>query len=528
MTGTGAHEFALEMTHVGKRFGQNWVLKDVNLKVQRGAIHAVVGHNGAGKSTLMKIALGAHQPTEGEVRIGGQRLTFSRPAEARSLGLGMVMQERSLITTMTGIDNLFLNCERLNAFGCVDVRRQRAEIEVIIEQLGLKRSTLLMRVSDMSTVEQELIEIAKALRLGSQIIVLDEPTAPLGRGEIQRLFGVLRAIAARGTSIILITHDLGEVFTLSDEVTCLRDGKVVLSCPTKETDMARLISAMLGENPRAHPPLAHPPLHGNAARQQTAGSAASASEPERGPILTVRNLRAGTKLADVSFDTFAGEILGVVGLAGSGRTTLLRALFGDLLCSGGEIRLLGKPYRPRSPCEAIARDVFLIPQDRDVHGLVMSNSIAENIMLVVLHRWLNRFKFMKFAEGREYARRMMKTLNIRASSARQPVNELSGGNQQKVVLAKALTLDCRVLLLDEPTCGLDIAATREIKMQARSLAQKGSAVLWASSDLVELTQVCDRIAVLRDGIVYATVAREDKHAFNEHSLSAMIHGRRLH
>jgi ABC-type sugar transport system ATPase subunit len=524
MTQIRRHQYALEMTLVGKRFNQNWVLKDVNLKVHCGSIHAIVGHNGAGKSTLMKIALGGLEPTEGEVRIGGRRLTYSRPAEARTLGLGMVMQERSLITTMTGIDNLFLNCERLNALGCVDVRREREEIEGMIGQLGIKPSTLLLRVSDMRTIEQELIEIAKALRLGNQVLVLDEPTAPLGRDEISKLFDVLRAIADRGTGIVLITHDLPEVFALSDEVTCLRDGNVVMSCPTAETDMAHLISAMLGGHPSVHAR-----SHGRVAHhQQTLGSSVPASGPERVPVLTVRNLCVGTKLSDVSFDAFAGEVLGIVGLAGSGRTTLLRTLFGDLRAGGGELRLFHKPYRPKSPWDAIAHHVFLIPQDRSVHGLVLSQSIADNIMIVALRRLLNRLKLLKFADGREHARRMMKTLDIRASGAHQPVGELSGGNQQKVVLAKALTVGCRLLLLDEPTFGLDIAATREIMMQVRNLAEEGSAVLWVSSDLLEITEIADRIVILRDGIVCATVGREDQHAFNEHSLSATIQRRQLH
>jgi ABC-type sugar transport system ATPase subunit len=514
MTQTDRNEFALEMAHVSKRFSQNWVLKDVNLKVRRGSIHAIVGHNGAGKTTLMKIASGAQEPTEGEVRIGGRRLTYSRPAEARTLGLGMVMQERSLITTMTGIDNIFLNSERLNALGFVDVGRERAEIEGMIGQLGIKWSALSLRASDMSTMEQELIEIARALRLGKQVLVLDEPTAPLGRAEIGRLFDILRAIAAKGTGIVLITHHLAEVLAVSDEVTCLHEGNVVMSCSTKETDIAHLVSAMLGRHPWAH--------------SQPHGHAIHRSGPEWVPILTVRNLRVGTKLRDVSFDAFAGEVLGIVGLAGSGRTTLLRTLFGDLRPNGGELRLFGKPYRPNSPGDAIMGGVFLIPEDRAMHGLVLSRSVTENIILVVLRRLVNRLGFLRFDDGRELARRMMKSLEIRASGADQLVGELSGGNQQKVVLAKALILGSRLLLLDEPTFGLDIAATRDIIAQIRCLADKGSAVLWVSSDLRALTHVADRIVILDDGVISATVNREDKHAFNEHSLSATIHDNQFH
>ena len=242
-------ESVLAMERVGKRFGQVWVLKDVNLEVRRGSIHAIVGHNGAGKSTLMKIALGAVTPTEGEVRVAGQKLTFSRPAEARILGLGMVMQERSLIRTLNGLNNLYLNSEHKGAMGLIDVRKQRVEIATLLEELAIPRELLSTIASDMSTIEQELIEIARALRLGSQVLILDEPTAPLGREEITRLFGVLRTIAARGAGIVIITHHLAEVFAVSDMVTCLREGEVVLQTATKEINMSGLISAMLGRRP---------------------------------------------------------------------------------------------------------------------------------------------------------------------------------------------------------------------------------------------------------------------------------------
>jgi ribose transport system ATP-binding protein len=522
MSQTDGRESALEMANIGKRFGQNWVLKDVNLNVRQGSIHAIVGHNGAGKSTLMKIALGALEPTEGDVRIGGQRLTYTRPAEARTLGLGMVMQERSLIMTMTGIDNLFLNAERLNRFQFVDVAKERAEIDGFIRRLGIDPSLLSLRVSDMSTIEQELIEIARALKLGDRVLVLDEPTAPLGREEIRKLFEVMRIIAARGTGIVLITHHLAEVFAVSDEVTCLREGKVVLSCPTKETDMSRLVSAMLGRRPWAG---AHPHDHagpnGRAAASAPAGRSAE-------PSLAARGLRVGAKLAGVTFDAYPGEILGIVGLAGSGRTTLLRTLFGDVRPSGGEILLRGVRYWPTSPQDAMTRGIFLIPEDRGVHGLLLNKSIVENLVLVILKRLINRFRFLDFSEGRALSRRMMKVLDIRASGIDQIVGELSGGNQQKVVLAKALTVGADLLLLDEPTFGVDIGASREIIANVRKMAEAGATVLWVSSDLLEITHVADRVVVLRDGTVGATITRADIGKFTEDSLVELMQRSQFH
>ncbi len=507
-------ETVLEMQGIGKRFGQVWVLKNVDVRVRRGSIHAIVGHNGAGKSTLMKIALGAVKPTEGEVRVAGQELTYSRPAEARTLGLGMVMQERSLIRTLSGLDNLYLNAERKSALGLVDVRKQRAEIAGLLEELAIPRSLLSTMSSDMSTIEQELIEIARALRLGSQVLILDEPTAPLGRDEITRLFGVLRTIAARGAGIVIITHHLAEVFAVSDMVTCLREGQVVLQTQTKDTNMAGLISAMLGRRPWEG---SHLPAHGGK-RVDARSTAPRKSEPS----LKVRNLKVGTKLADVSFEAFRGEVLGVVGLAGSGRTTLLRTLFGDLRQGGGEILLQDRRYRPNSTQDAMEEGVFLIPEDRGVHGLMLAKSITENITIVILRRLSGLMGFLNFSEARAQAQKMMKALDIRATGADQTVSELSGGNQQKVVLAKALTLSPDLVLLDEPTFGVDIGATHEIIAKVRAMADEGATILWASSDLLEVTHVADRIIVLRDGVVGAAIGPEEADKFTEDALVAMM------
>jgi ribose transport system ATP-binding protein len=509
-------EAVLEMERVSKRFGQVSVLRNVNVAVRRGSIHAIVGHNGAGKSTLMKIALGAERPTEGEVRVAGRKLTYSRPAEARMLGLGMVMQERSLIQTLSGLDNLFLNAERKNAAGLVNLRRQRAEIASLLEELAIPRTLLSTKTSDMSTIEQELIEIARALRLGSQVLILDEPTAPLGREEIARLFDVLRTIAARGVGIVIITHHLAEVFAVSDMVTCLREGEVVLQSPTRDTNMAALIAAMLGRRPWEG---AHLPVHGV---KRVDVAAQSRSRPNSEASLKVRNLRVGAKLTEVSFDAYPGEVLGVVGLAGSGRTTLLRALFGDLPLSGGEILFRDGRYRPSSPKDAMSRGAFLIPEDRGVHGLMLAKSITENIAIVILDRLCGLFGLLRFSEARRQAKRMKQVLDVRATGIDQTVRELSGGNQQKVVLAKALTLGPDLLLLDEPTFGVDIGATHEIITRVRVMAENGATVLWASSDLLEVTHVADRIIVLRDGIVGATVGPEESDKFTEDALVAMM------
>jgi ribose transport system ATP-binding protein len=368
---------------------------------------------------------------------------------------------------------------------------------------------------DMSTIEQELIEIARALRLGSQVLILDEPTAPLGREEIARLFHVLRTIAAKGTGIIIITHHLAEVFAISDEVTCLREGQVVLHCQTRDTTMNRLIAAMLGRREWTG-------AEASGYRSGKAGEVTAAAQGKREPSLSVRNLRVGGKLAGVSFDAWPGEILGIVGLAGSGRTTLLRSLFGDIGRDGGEILLKGKPYRPGSPQAAMSKSVFLIPESRGIHGLMLSKSIAENIILALLDRLTNSMGFLRYREGQAIARRAMKTLDVRATGADQIVGELSGGNQQKIVLGKALMLGAEILLLDEPSYGVDIGATQEIIRNVRLIAEKGSTVLWVSSDLLEVAQVADRIIVLRDGVIGATLGPDEREQFTEDALLSLM------
>jgi ABC-type sugar transport system ATPase subunit len=499
---------ALEMRDISKRFGDIWVLQDINFILPPGAIHGIVGHNGAGKSTLMKIALGAHEPTRGEVFICDQKLSFSKPAAGRELGLGMVLQERSLIRTLPGLDNLFLNAEHKNRARMVRRGKEMAEARTLLDQLGISRRLLELKVEEMSTIDQELLEIAKALRLGDKVLILDEPTAPLGRAEIARLFDVMRSVSARGTGIILITHHLAEVFAITDHVTCLREGSIVFSSRTSETNMSELIRAMLGRTSEVLD-----------ARRRS--SRANGAEGGVQPSLEVKNLRVGEKLLDVSFEIYPGEILGVAGLAGSGRSTLLRTLFGDIRATHGEVTLNGRKLDARTPRVAIGQGVFLIPEDRGVHGLMLTKPISENVVLAVLQRFVNRIRLLRISQGRALTQSMMTRLDIRARGMEQTVGELSGGNQQKVVLAKALATGADLLLLDEPTFGVDIGAMREIINVVRELAERGTAVLWVTSDLRELLEVSDRILILRDGETPEWIGR-DAEDFDEDILIARI------
>jgi ribose transport system ATP-binding protein len=486
-------EAALDMRGIGMRFGDQWVLRNVDYTVRRGSVHGVVGHNGAGKSTLMKIALGGYRPVEGTVRVGGRQLTFSQPAEARQLGVGMVLQEHSLIATLNGLDNIFLNAEPINRAHLLKRGDEGREARELCERLGIDPSVLRRTAADMSPVEQQMLEIAKAMRLASSVLILDEPTAPLSSREIGALFEVIRSAAATGVGIVLITHHLNEIFAVTDEITCLRDGTVTLSTRTAETDMDEVIGAMLG-NRRT--------------RIERAGSSAVVVDEKAKPKLSVRDLHVGDKLDGVTFDLMPGEILGVAGLVGSGRSTLLRTLFGDVRPSQGQLVLDGKPYRPRSPSDAILEKIYLIPEDRGVHGLVLTESIAGNVALPVLSR-LAPGGLLRMSKGARLAEELGAKLDIRSRGPRQVVGELSGGNQQKVVLAKALAVDAEILLLDEPTYGIDIGAAADLIGQVRALTDSGRAAIWVSSDLQELLKVADRVLLLADGEIRRVVHSDD-------------------
>lgn len=482
-------ELALEMRDIEMRFSGVPVLQDVNFALEAGLVHAIVGHNGAGKSTLMKIAEGVHKPTRGEVFVGGIRMESADAKVARSLGIGMVFQEKSLIPTLTGLDNLFLNDERVTPVRSLRRRTELGLAQELMDRLGISPAMLKRHVSELSAVEQQLLEIAKALRLSSRVLILDEPTAPLGHQEIGRLFQVVRNVATHGAGVILITHHLAEVFEVADKVTVLREGRVTLSCPTSETDLPGLVKAMLGDRE----------IHVNAPGRR---------RPARGHnsdvALDVRSLQVHGKLSDISFQLSPKEIVGLVGLAGSGRSTLMRTLFGDIRPSGGHMLLAGKPYNPRHPADAIGNGVYLIPEDRAVHGLLLTKPIVENSALSILRKFVS-WRVLRMSRARHKARELMSLLGIRARGPEQVVTELSGGNQQKVVVAKVLSTTPKLLLLDEPTYGVDVGAASDLAQYVRSEAASGMAVLWASSDIQELVRIADRILVLADGTIRSSV-----------------------
>ncbi|MFH5823084.1 sugar ABC transporter ATP-binding protein [Georgenia sp. AZ-5] len=479
---SSARPFALEMLGIVKVYGTTEVLHGVDLRVRSGSVHALVGANGAGKSTLLKIADGATSATAGRVLVNGTEHHFDGPVEARRSGIGMVFQERSVLPELSVSDNVFLNDEQ-KRLGLIRRRAQVDQTRRIFDELGVRIPPDLA-VKQLGVGDQQMVEIAKALRLAKSVLILDEPTAALTEREVRRLFTVVRQIAASGTGIVYVSHRLQEVFDLCDTITVLRDGRVVMDTALVETDMGSVVEAIAG----------------GALKDAPAHRAAEEVGVAQPAVLEVADLNIAGKLTEVSFVVRAGEILGVAGLAGSGRSTLLKSLFGIVPRQGGTIRVAGRIAAPTSPAEAIRAGLYLIPEDRKTEGLVLSHSVEDNLVLSILRR-VRTGPLYDPRRSAELARRTIEQLDIKTPAPGEPVERLSGGNQQKVVLGKAFNAGGHVLMLDEPTFGVDVRAGGQILDRVRAFVGAGNGAVWVTSDLRELTRVADRILVLADGRV---------------------------
>lgn len=489
---SGSPACALELLGIQKAYGAIEVLHGVDLRVRAGSIHALLGANGAGKSTLLKIAMGATPATAGRVLVNGRERHFGSPLEARRAGIGMVFQERSLVPDLSAADNIFLGGEIRRA-GLVDGRAERREARRIFEQLGV-RIPPRVPICQLGIADQQMVEIAKAVRLASSVLILDEPTAALTEREVQRLFTVVRQIASSGVGIVYVSHRLAEVFALCDDVTVIRDGRVVQSTAVSETNLRAVVMAITG--PAA--------TEGKEAAQASVAHR-SAAEAEQAPVLKIQGLQVGTKLQDISFDVRPDEILGIAGLAGSGRSTLLKALFGIVRRRTGDIRVAGRPVKPTSPAEAIRNGLYLIPENRKTEGLILTHSVEANLVLSILTR-LCVGPLINARHSARAALQIIAQLRIHPPDPRRPVEWLSGGNQQKVVLGKAFKSGGRVLLLDEPTFGVDVRSRAEIQARVRAFTAGGNSAVWVTSDLQELRDVADRILILVGGRVREVVS----------------------
>ena len=481
----------LSLLGVSKSFPGVQALADVSLELAAGEIHALVGENGAGKSTLMKIIAGVETPDEGTLTLDGQALDALDERAAVAAGIGMVHQERSLVPTLSVAENVFAGRQplRRSRLG-IDWREMRARTRALLDQLESDIDPA-AAVATLSPAEQQMVEIAKALSYDLRVLILDEPTAALSLAETRYLFDVTRQLAAGGTSVIYISHRLAEVFELSDSVTVLKDGRRTGGGPTSEFTEAELIRLMVG-------------------RELTLERAVRHHEHDAGgePVLQVSGLVAPPKVVDASLTVHAGEIVCLAGLIGAGRTELCEAIFGARRRTAGTIELNGRPHAPRSPADARAAGIGMVPEDRKDSGLFLNMSIADNVAAANLGAVSPR-GVVRRADVRALAETYVERLRIATPHVDQPVMNLSGGNQQKVLLAKWLANRPKLLLVDEPTRGVDVGARSDIYAVLRELADTGIALLVVSSDLPEVLTLADRVVVMAEGRVTGEVAGDD-------------------
>jgi len=472
----------VEIRGVSKRFGGVQALSGVDLDIVAGSIHALVGENGAGKSTLGKVLAGVHRPDEGEVVVDGRVVAYRSPRDALADGITIITQEPTLVPHRSVQENVFLGVEQ-GALGVLDERRTARRFAELVQSAGIElRGRRLART--LPVADQQKVEILRAIAREARLFVMDEPTSALTADESERLFELIRSLRDRGSTIVYVSHFLPEVLALADTVTVLRDGKVVRTSPTADETPERLVAAMLGRSldltfPDKAPPPADSPV-----------------------VLAVRNLARPPAVQDVSLELRAGEIVGLAGLIGSGRTELARAIFGADRATGGTIEIGGRAVRARSPRTAIRNGIVMLPEDRKSQGLLMLRSIVENITLPHLAD-VSKGGVMSVRSERRRTVELIQRLDVRTRSPKSAVNTLSGGNQQKVLFARWLFHAPRVFIADEPTRGVDVGAKRAIYELITQLAESGIAVLLISSEHEELLGLAHRVLVMRAGRLVA-------------------------
>jgi ABC-type sugar transport system ATPase subunit len=475
------------MAGVSKAFLGVSVLNDVSLSLGPGEVLGIVGENGAGKSTLMKVLAGIHQPEKGAIRLEGSPFAPQTPREALQAGVIVVHQELSQFPDQTIAENIFAGSLPRAPGGFVRKGELMRAAKAVLDQVGLQVSPS-ARIRSLPLAQRQLVEIGRALSRKARVIVLDEPTATLTSHEVEILFDTVRRLKATGVGIIFISHHLEEVFAICDRVTVMRDGRSVETRPTPHWTEETMVQAMVNR-----------PIDSFFPKQDI---------PLGAPVLEVQGLASGQRFANVSFAVRAGEIYGIAGLVGAGRTEVLKTLFGALPMTAGSVRISGQSYVPHSPRRSLKNGVVLTPEDRKLEGLILPFPIKQNVALSTLNA-LARWGLLSGRAIQRLAKSSIDRLRIRATSASQEVRRLSGGNQQKVVLARAMSVAPKVFMLDEPTRGVDVGAKVEVYNLIGELAAKGAAVLIVSSDLLELLGVCDRIGVLRAGRLVGELERAD-------------------
>jgi inositol transport system ATP-binding protein len=496
----------LLMENISKSFPGVKALSDVSLTVRKGTIHALMGENGAGKSTLMKILDGIYSPDTGQITFLGQPVTIDNTQTALKLGISMIHQELSPIPYMTVAENIFLGREPLGRFGLIDKRKLNADTKALLNRLEIDVNPASI-MKDLSVANTQMVEIAKAISYDASLIIMDEPTSAITEREVAHLFRMIRSLKAKGVTIIYITHKMDEVFQIADDITVLRDGKHVATVPASQTHKYNLITMMVGRELTELFPKEVAPIGET--------------------VLSVRNLTRAGIVEDVSFDLRRGEILGIAGLMGAGRTEVIEAIFGIHKLDSGEIIIKGKKTQINTPADAIKNGMALLTEDRKLTGIMGVLPVRDNMMIASLPNYQKR----GFLNGRlmESTYKQEKSrLDIKSPSMHQLIKLLSGGNQQKVLVSRWLLTAPDILILDEPTRGIDVGAKAEIHRLMSKLAQDGKAIIMISSELPEILGMSDRILVMHEGRVGGIFERKNAtqesimQAATGHGLDAQI------
>jgi ABC-type sugar transport system ATPase subunit len=476
------------LSGVSKAFAGVKVLKDVSFDVRAGEVHALLGENGAGKSTLIKILSGLYTPDGGTITVDGRQMKLTSPRDATAAGIATVYQELLLFPELSVAENIFLGHYPRTSSGVIDWSAVRSRARDLLDQLDTRELDVDTKVLTLSVAQRQRVEIAKALSRNAKILIMDEPTASLVEADVQRLMGIVRQLRERGVGIVYVSHRMPEIFALADRVTVLRDGAHVATKDIGEVDERQLVSLMVGR-----------PIDSLFPKVEAAIG---------DTVLQVDGLNRGRQVRDISFSLRKGEILGIAGLVGSGRTELALTLFGMTPATSGTVVLDGKPVAIRSPRQARDLGIAYVPEDRGLQGLVKPMAIRKNISMATIDR-LSSGIFIRAAQEARRATEAVKRLGVRCRSIGQPVGELSGGNQQKVVIAKWLETSPKVLILDEPTRGVDVGAKAEIHTIMGELVRQGVAILMISSELPEVLGMSDRVLVMAGGRIMEELSREE-------------------